>query len=198
MFFLFNPIDSTNLNLKLYKIFMNHFLLPKVICNHVLEEYTESVTNSLDVFMKPWVIKNSYSIDLESLLKEYSISYERILRSEEPSGLYDVILDSNQDITILKYQKKGGSYISMLKNTSSSEMIQYIYKICSCYKNVYLSKPDTDCPTSCTKYIIAMNYINDTQSGNFKIPYYFRMKLDDMNSMFGQTQLEHLRFQDKL
>jgi hypothetical protein len=177
---------------------MNHFLLPRVICNHELEEKTEPVTNSLHYFMKPWEINTTYSIDLESLLKEYSISYERILRSEEPSGLYDVILDPNQDINILKYQKKGGSYVSMLKDTSNPETIQYIYKVCYCYKNVYLSKPDIDCPKSCIKYIIAINYINESQSGNLKIPYYFRMKLDDMNSMFGQTQLEHLRFQDKL
>jgi hypothetical protein len=177
---------------------MNHFLLPRVISNHVVEEYTEPVTNSLHDFMKPWKMTTSYSIDLETLLKEYSISYERILRTEEPSGLYDVILDTNQDLSLLQYQKEKGNYVSMLQNTTSSEMIQYIYKICSCYKKVYLSKPDTDCPTSGTKYIIAMHFMNTPQSGNLKIPYYFRMKLDDMNSMFGQTQLEHLRFQDKL
>lgn len=177
---------------------MNHFLLPRVISNHELEESTTPITNSLHDFMKPWKNNNSYSIDMETLLKEYSITYERILRNEEPFGLYDVILDSNQNLSLLQYQKEGGSYISMLKDTSSPNMIQYIYKICSCYKKVYLSKPETDCPTSCTKYIIAMNYINSPQSGNLKIPYYFRMKLDDMNSMFGQTQLEHLRFQDKL
>lgn len=177
---------------------MNQFLLPRVISNHELEEITEPVTNSLHDFMKPWKMTTSYSIDLESLLKEYSITYERILRSEEPSGLYDVILDSKHNISLLQYQKEGGSYIAMLQDTTSSDMIQFIYKICSCYKKVYLSKPDTDCPTSCTKYIIAMNYMNAPQSGNLKIPYYFRMKLDDMNSMFGQTQLEHLRFQDKL
>jgi len=177
---------------------MNHFLLPRVILNHELEEHTIPVTNSLKEFMKPWKNTTSYSIDLESLLKEYSITYERIFRTGEPSGLYDVILDTTQNISLIQYQKEGGSYIAMLQDTSSPEMIQYMYKICSCFKKVYLSKPETDCPTSCTKYIIAMNYINPPQSGNLKIPYYFRMKLDDMNSMFGQTQLEHLRFQDKL
>lgn len=177
---------------------MNHFLLPRVISNHEVEENTEPITNSLNDFMKPWKISSSYSIDLESLLKEYSIHYERIFRTGEPSGLYDVILDAKQDLSLINYQKEGGSYIAMLQDTSSPEMIQFIYKICSCYKKVYLSKPDTDCPTSSTKYIIAMHYINIPQLGNLKIPYYFRMKLDDMNSMFGQTQLEHLRFQDKL
>ena len=177
---------------------MNHFLLPRVISNYELEECTEPITKSLDDFMKPWKITSSYFIDLESLLKEYSIVYERIFREGEPSGLYDVILDTTQNLSLLHHQKEKGSYIAMLKDTSSPEMIQYIYKICSCYKKVYLSKPDTDCPTSSTKYIIAMHFMNTPQSGNLKIPYYFRMKLDDMNSMFGQTQLEHLRFQDKL
>jgi hypothetical protein len=177
---------------------MNHFLLPRVISNHITEEKTEPITNSLHDFMRPWERKTSYTIELESLLKDYSISYERILRSEEPSGLYDVILDTNQNLSLLQHQKEGGSYISMLQNTTSPEMIQYMYKVCSCYKKVYLSKPDTDCPTSCTKYMIAIHYMNAPQSENLKIPYYFRMKLDDMNSMFGQTQLEHLRFQDKL
>jgi hypothetical protein len=177
---------------------MNHFLLPRVISNGELEENTEPVTTSLDEFMKPWKISSSYFIDLESLLKEYSIGYERILRSESPCGLYDVILDTTQNLSLLQHQKEKGSYIAMLQDTSSPAMIQFIYKICSCYKKVYLSKPDTDCPTSSTKYIIAMHFMNTPHTGNLKIPYYFRMKLDDMNSMFGQTQLEHLRFQDKL
>lgn len=177
---------------------MNHFLLPRVISNHEVEENTEPITNSLHDFMKPWKQTTSYSIDLESLLKEYNITYERIYRTGELSGLYDVILDKNQDLSLIQYQKAGGSYISMLQNTYSPEMIQYIFKLCCCYKKVYLSKPESDCPTSSTKYIIAINYMNIPQTGNLKIPYYFRMKLDDMNSMFGQTQLEHLRFQDKL
>lgn len=177
---------------------MNHFLLPKVISNHELEGITESITNSLHDFMKPWKHTTSYSIDLDSLLKEYAITYERIFREGSPSGLYDVILDKTQDLSLIQYQKTGGSYIAMIQDTYSPEMIQYIFKICSCYKKVYLSKPESDCPTSSTKYIIAMNYMNTPQQGNLKIPYYFRMKLDDMNSMFGQTQLEHLRFQDKL
>lgn len=177
---------------------MNHFLLPRVISNHIVEEITEPITSSLHDFMKPWKTSTSYSIDLETLLKEYSITHDRILRTEEPSGLYDVILDTKQNLSLIQFQKEGGSYIAMLHDTTSPEMIQYIYKICSCYKKVYLSKPENDCPTSCTKYIIATNYMTAPQSGNLKIPYYFRMKLDDMNSMFGQTQLEHLRFQDKL
>jgi hypothetical protein len=32
------------------------------------------------------------------------------------------------------------------------------------------------------------------EEGNLKIPYYFRMKLEDINSILGQIQLEHLRF----
>jgi hypothetical protein len=87
-----------------------------------------------------------------------------------------------------------GYYISKISTTSSSDAIQYLYKLASSYSKVYICKPEHDCPSSSTKYIVASEFLKLPEKGNLKIPYYFRMKLEDINSILGQIQLEHLRF----
>lgn len=94
---------------------------------------------------------------------------------------------------IQKHQCIGGTYIAKIPDSTSSEAIQCLYKLCASYKMVYLCKPEAECPTTKTKYVIAINFFRIPENGNLRIPYYFRTKLDDMNSVFGQTQLDYLR-----
>jgi len=178
---------------------MSHFLLPRTLSNSVLEECTEPIT-TLDEYVKSFEHSQYYSISLNDLLPLYSIKEGRTLVSGEiPDGLYNIILDTTESLSldILKHQEINGVYISKISNTSPSS-IQYLYKLASSYKKVYLCKPDHDCPTSSTKYIIAIHYLHSPEEGNLKIPYYFRMKLEDIHSILGQIQLEHLRFKGSL
>ena len=178
---------------------MSHFLLPRTISNSVIEDKTEPIT-TVDGYVKPLEHSHPYFISLKDLIPLYSIPEGRTLvTGEEPDGLYSIILDSTEScsLTILKHQEVNGCYLSKLSNTTASS-IQYLYKLACSYKKVYLCKPDQDCPTSSTKYVIAMHYIKYPEEGNLKIPYYFRMKLEDIHSILGQIQLEHLRFKGPL
>jgi hypothetical protein len=175
---------------------MSHFLLPRTLSNSVMEDTTEPIT-SLDGYIKPLECTHPYSITLTDLMPMYSIQKGRTLFSgEEPEGLYPLIVDNGESLSLdlLKYQEPNGVYLSKLTNTTKSEAIQYLYKLSCSYKKVYLCKPENDCPTSSTKYIIAIHFLQLPEEGNLKIPYYFRMKLEDINSILGQIQLEHLRF----
>jgi hypothetical protein len=114
---------------------------------------------------------------------------------EVNNDTFSCIVDDTDtpDLTLLKYQKANGTYIAKLTSSTSPESLQFLFKLCSSYKSVYLCKPDSECPTSSTKYVIATSFIHHPDINNLKLPYYFRMKIDDINSVFGQTQLEHLR-----
>lgn len=113
----------------------------------------------------------------------------------ECSGKYPLIIDDTEslDLTNLKHQQIGGNYLAKINSSTSPDSIQFLYKLCSSYKAVYLCKPEAECTMTSTKYVVATHFLRTTDSNNLTIPYYFRMKLDDMNSVFGQTQLEHLR-----
>jgi len=136
-------------------------------------------------------------MSLHDLIPMYSIQKGKTLISgEEAEGLYPLIVDNTESLSldILKHQEQNGVYLSKITNTTTPEAIQYLYKLACSFKKVYLCKPDQDCPTSSTKYIIAIHFLQIPEEGNLKIPYYFRMKLEDINSILGQIQLEHLRF----
>jgi hypothetical protein len=109
--------------------------------------------------------------------------------------LFSLIIDDtdNPNLQFLKHQKHNGTYIAKMTSSTSSEALQFMFKLCSSYKTVVLCKPDSECPTSSTKYVVASSFIKQPDTLNLKLSYYFRMKLDDINSVFGQTQLEHLR-----
>jgi len=114
---------------------------------------------------------------------------------DDVNDTFSFIVDDTDtpNLQFLKHQKVNGTYIAKLISSTSPESLQFLFKLCSSYKAVYLCKPDSECPTSSTKYVIATSFIQQPDVNNLKLPYYFRMKLDDINSVFGQTQLEHLR-----
>ena len=160
----------------------------------MIEEITEPITLSLPHYISSFPLQ-THSVSLSDLLSLYSIPEGTIYTGQE-SGEYSIILDTSDSFSldILKYQSLHGYYISKVSTTSSADAIQYLYKLSSSYSKVHICKPEHDCPTSSTKYIVASNFLRFPEKENLKIPYYFRMKLEDINSILGQIQLEHLRF----
>ena len=104
--------------------------------------------------------------------------------------------DIQQILNIVKMQIKGGYCIFRIMDTTNIQFIQLLYLFCACYTKVYVCKPDADCATSLEKYIICTEFIQNV-TVNYKqlsIPYYFFVKINELNSIFGQIQLEHLRY----
>jgi len=144
-------------------------------------------------------VKDSLHIGSRSCLEylEY-IKTSGVHIDEGATGTYALVVDDTCDLNlkVLSYQEKYGTYISRMNESTSAEAIQFLYKLCCCYKHVYLCKPDADCSTTSTKYVVAVHYKHPPDLNNLRISYYFRMKLEEINSVFGQTQLEHLRFNE--
>jgi hypothetical protein len=131
--------------------------------------------------------------------KEYSLSILKVL------------------LIILNNQSYGGNIIIKLKDIFYKPIIDFFYIISSLYEKVYITKPNTNNITTFEKYIVCKNFIIDENNNYLKsnyqkilnfiknlngkyikqitnddIPYYFKTKISDFNTIIGQQQLEAL------
>jgi hypothetical protein len=126
-------------------------------------------------------------------------AHEWIKQTTKIDNLYQLILsdtdDTQQILNIIKMQVKGGYCIFKVLDTTNIQFIKLLYLFCACYTTVYVCKPDADCNTSLVKYIICTEFIKNINVDyqQLIIPYYFFVKINELNSIFGQLQLEHLR-----
>lgn len=123
-------------------------------------------------------------------------------------------------IIVLKYLKENSLVILKIENIFYKPVIEIIYMLCSFFEKSNIIKPNTSNIISFDKYIILQNlklnhysfevisnYITslnniisnyDNNSNNIhsiinnEIPYYFLNKIDDINIMIGQQQLDSL------
>jgi len=122
-------------------------------------------------------------------------------------------------MTILRYQANGGTSIIKVDNIFHKPVVDLIYLLSSLFEKVYIIKPNTNNITTFEKYIVCKNYnvICDTKLElhksnyyklqsfvknlnnrnivsiiDYEIPCYFVNKIDDINIIIGQQQLESL------
>jgi hypothetical protein len=119
---------------------------------------------------------------------------------------------------IFRNQESGGSCVIKLNHIFHKPVVDILYILSSLYEKVYILKPNTSNITSFDKYIVCKNFQkSDSKSMYYKcnyyrlivflkkledknivsildfdIPNYFLMKIDDMNIIIGQQQLESL------
>jgi len=119
---------------------------------------------------------------------------------------------------ILNHQTVDGISIIKINEIIHKPIIELIYLLTSIFEKVYIIKPNTNNITNFEKYIVCKNFINDpykleVNKYNYKIlqnslknidnkniisiinkelPYYFINKIDEINIIIGQQQLEAL------
>jgi hypothetical protein len=124
-------------------------------------------------------------------------------------------------MTILRYQSTGGTSIIKIDYIFHKPVVDLIYLLSSLFEKVYIIKPNTSNITTFEKYIVCKNFnlvdetkleiqksnyytlqnfirkLNNSNSNivsiiDFEIPCYFSNKIDDINIIIGQQQLESL------
>lgn len=121
-------------------------------------------------------------------------------------------------LIIFRNQSANGSCVIKINEVFHKPIIDVIYILSSLYEKTYILKPNTSNITTFDKYIVCKNFqINKDKVTNLKlnyfklivflkkldnkkissiidyeIPYYFKVKLNDINIIFGQQQLESL------
>jgi len=120
---------------------------------------------------------------------------------------------------IYRFQSFSGTSIIKIDCIFHKPIIDLIYLLCSLFEKVYIIKPNSNNITTYEKYIICKNFnvvsedkiliyknnysilnnfiqkLNNTNVKSIldiEIPYYFTNKLDDINIIIGQQQLETL------
>lgn len=119
---------------------------------------------------------------------------------------------------VFKNQSVNGNLIIKLNNMFYKPVIDMLYTLSSLYEKVYITKPNTNNITSFDKYIVCKNFLFGEQYNNYlnlnyyrlviflkkldnkfikqilsyEIPYYFKIKINDLNIIIGQQQLESL------
>jgi hypothetical protein len=119
---------------------------------------------------------------------------------------------------ILRNQLNEGSCIIKIDNLFYKPIVDMLYLLSSLYDKIYILKPNSSNITTFDKYIICKNFqYNESKTRNFKlnyyrmliflkklenkyiesifdfdIPYYFTIKLEDVNIIIGQQQIDSL------
>ena len=119
---------------------------------------------------------------------------------------------------ILKCCVGNGNVIIKIDHSVYNPIIDYFYFLCSLFEKVYIIKPNSNNITSFDKYIVCKGFIyNEEKMENYKLNYfkllvflkklenknivsilnrvlpnYFMNKIDDINIILGQQQLESL------
>ena len=110
--------------------------------------------------------------------------------------------------------KKGGIFVLKVFDIFTQATIDLLYILSSLYERVYISKPHTSRTANSEKYIICKGYkledskeylqifskvfeiINSDLSIhnflNIEIPLIFKNKLEDINAIIGQQQIENI------
>lgn len=201
-------------NLNLFDIFAN-----KSIKSLHISPNCEDSVDCYDMFREGFNddIKTIYSNDIESDTPDNSFEYiffENIVASEHE---YFISLIKNI-IVMLKNQKYGGISIMKIKDILHKPVVDCLYMLSSLYEKVYIVKPSTNNITSLDRYIVCKNFQynqsfrpylklnaiklviflkklenkNITQILDTDIPCYFKNKIDDLNIIIGQQQIEAL------
>lgn len=116
-------------------------------------------------------------------------------------------------------QKYGGTFILKIFDSFMEHTNDIIYILSSFYEKVYIIKPQTSRYANSERYIVCKNFLNskcenfypyilkaftkmmqmeDTQYIqrflNIPISYYFIIKMEELNAIFGQQQIENIHY----
>jgi hypothetical protein len=122
-------------------------------------------------------------------------------------------------MVILKNQNQNGTCVIKISNIFYKSIVDILFLLSSFYEKVYILKPNTSNITTFDKYIICKNFHYNEQFNNrylnynyyklliflkkienntiesildYNIPYYFISKIEDINAIIGQQQINSL------
>ena len=118
-------------------------------------------------------------------------------------------------MVVLRNQSSNGTCIIKISEVFHKPIVDILYILSSLYERVFILKPNTSNITTFDKYIVCKNFKKKEKDVNLKlnyfrlfvfinktggkeilsildhdIPYYYKMKIDDMNIISGQQLLE--------
>jgi 23S rRNA U2552 (ribose-2'-O)-methylase RlmE/FtsJ len=119
----------------------------------------------------------------------------------------------------LVMQKKGGTFVLKMFDCFMEHSVDLLYILAAFYDKVYITKPQTSRYANSEKYIVCKDFLFDSSESYYPnllkafekmmtmeeshqihrfltipISYYFLIKLEEYNAIFGQQQLENIHY----
>lgn len=181
------------------------------IHKNIILEYGKDDTGNLYHKSNLEYVYQTYKHSIDFVTGDGGFDYSIDFNKQEENSLNLIF---SQILFAMCIQKKGGSFVLKLFDTFSSLSVEMIYLLNYLYEEIYIIKPVTSRPANSEKYIICihfrmvknmdsiiekmiMNYDiqhqNITSILNCEIPLIFLDKLKEINSITGQTQIEHIQ-----
>ena len=176
---------------------------------------TPNATDTIECFE---MLRETHNDNITSYLTFENVEnkYDFLILEQEYNNLdsYFKFL-ARSLITIIKNQNINGLSIIKIDNSCYKPVVDFIYILSSLYDKVYIIKPNSNNVTTYEKYIVCKNYQNKQDYNNiaqnnlnslvkienqnvissfldYNIPYYFLLKIDDINVIIGHQQIEYL------
>ena len=186
---------------------------------HISNNYLDSM-ECLEMFREDCndenISKNEFNIDdLTSSNNDFDFMYlESDITDQQKYFLFIV----KATLCVLKNQNYNGNFIIKIGDIVHKPILDFIYLFTSLYEKVYIVKPFTNNIITTEKYLVCKSFKYDKNSTqylkhnylklmvflkkldnnfianilNIDIPCFFKNKIDDMNIVIGQHQLESL------
>lgn len=182
------------------------------IHKNIVLEYGKDKTGNLYSKENLLYIYDRYKHSMNFITGDGGFDYSVNFNNQEEDSLNLIF---SQIIYAICLQKKHGSFVLKLFDTFTTLSVQFIFLLNYLYDEIYIIKPVTSRPANSEKYIICKNFrmvtnldniiqnillnydniINHklTNILNINIPIYFFDKIKDINSIIGQSQIEHIQ-----
>lgn len=195
-------LDKDNNNTPLWN--MNAFDKYKNVNLENNRNYNYDMTNH-DTFN---YLKNKYKNYFDIITSDGGFDFSSDFNNQE---ILSQPLILAEILYAIAFQEIGGVFILKMFDCFSRLTVQYLYLLSSLYEKVYVYKPNTSRLANSEKYIVCINYINTPENRNafiksipkilsesynlksilnFEIPLYFYQRIEEINAILGQQQLE--------
>ena len=167
-----------------------------------------------DLFLKENLLycNKKYAKSMDYITGDGGFDFSSDFNNQEDIS-FKLIL--SQIFYALVMQKKGGHFVIKIFDIFKIKTIEVIYLLCNLYENVFIFKPNTSRSANSEKYIICRNYKNNNKRVisniienfdilinqveniyslfNIEFNQLFITKLQEINAIYGQQQLENIK-----
>lgn len=156
-------------------------------------------------------VYENYFHNIDFITADGGFDFSTDFNAQEESSLNLIVCEVLYAIIM---QKKGGSFVLKVFDCFSNVMMELLYLLCYLYDEVSFTKPCTSRSANSEKYVICKgfrmvdnidaiikkignNFINMKENQimkilNIDISDFFKNKLEEMNYLFGQQQIENI------
>jgi len=200
-------VDETNINIPGWK--KSKFVLSKLDNVH-LENGIRNNGNLFDLD-NLWDIYERYKGTINLVTADGGFDFSIDFNKQEILSTKLIFCEICFAVAV---QKKGGTFILKIFDIFLQATIDILYILSYLYEKVYICKPHTSRSANSEKYVVCKGfkmdntrkilnkfseiykYIDDgyviERFLSINIPYYFINKLDDINAILGQQQIENI------